>query len=186
MIKSWARFSCAALIITTTFPALALENENKGTNHDSRLYDLQISRQGDIELSCGSLSHEAAAMRDIIYSMEEVKDNSTMQGHGVAAAGAVGSFLIGTVTGGIGLAVGGLFLDYNIDERQEKADELQDIAEQRRTLMMGIHNAKGCHGPLEHAMQNPQGFDPLDQIAAAAAATQGPVYHADLRRRYNN
>jgi hypothetical protein len=142
---------------------------------------LLISREGDIDMSCGPLSHEALRMRDIIYKTQEVKDRAKMQNHGIAAAGAIGSFLIGSVTGGVGLAVGGFLLDQNFDKIEEDADNIQDIAAQRRTLMMGIYNAKGCEGPLEHAMQNPEIFDPLAKIAAIA-----PAHGEEETGRYND
>ncbi len=126
---------------------------------------LQISKAGDLELSCNALSKEAGDMSQIIHATQDIKDNSEMKSHGVTAAGAVGSFLIGSVTGGIGLAVGGFLMNHNIEEHSDQADEVQDYAEQRRTLMMGIHNAKGCNGPIEHAMQTPAKLDPIEKIA---------------------
>ena len=66
-----------------------------------------------------------------------------MRKNGIKAAGAIGSFLVGSVTGGVGLAVGGFLLDQGVDEARTNADDFQDTAEQRRTLMMGIYNAKG-------------------------------------------
>ena len=131
-----------------------------------RAEDLSISKIGDTELSCGGLSSEAGNMRDIIFTTQDIKDSARMQSHGITAAGALGSFLVGTVTGGVGLAVGGFLLDQNVGKTEREADALQDTAAQRRTLMMGIFNAKGCEGPLEHAMQNPEIFDPLGNIAA--------------------
>lgn len=135
-------------------------------HEEIRTEDLSISKIGDTELSCGGLSSEAGNMRDIIFTTQDIKDSARMQSHGITAAGALGSFLVGTVTGGVGLAVGGFLLDQNIGKTERDADALQDIAAQRRTLMMGIFNAKGCEGPLEHAMQNPEIFDPLGDIAA--------------------
>lgn len=146
---------------------------------------LQVSRLGDVEKSCGSLSEEAASMRDMIYQMEEAKAQKDLQSDGLTAAGAVGSFLVGTVTGGVGLAVGGFLLERNIENNKEQVDDIQDVAEQRRTLMMGIFNAKGCLGPIDHAMQNPQDINPIDVLANIEPAS-GARYHAELRRRYNN
>lgn len=181
LLKHMTRFACAAFILTGISPAHAIEQSVVG--EDLPLKKLVISKQGDLEMPCGQLSNEAAGMRDIIYMMEEVKTSSEMQSHGLAAVGAVGSFLVGTVTGGIGLAVGGFLLDYNIGAREDDADKYQDIAEQRRTLMMGIYNAKGCHGPLDHAMQDPADeFNPLKTLAAADEAK----YQTELRTRYNN
>lgn len=145
-----------------------------------RTEDMTISKLGDTELSCGGLSQEAAGMRDIIFTTQEIKDAAKIRSHGVTAAGALGSFLIGTVTGGVGLAVGGFLLDHNIGQTEKEADAIQDIAAQRRTLMMGIFNAKGCEGPLEHAMQNPEIFDPLGAIASietSSGDTGTPEYN---------
>jgi len=122
---------------------------------------LEISYPGDVEMQCGKLSEEAGTMRDIIYTTQDIKDKAKMRKNGIKAAGAIGSFLVGSVTGGVGLAVGGFLLDQGVDEARTNADDFQDTAEQRRTLMMGIYNAKGCYGPLDHAMQNPEIFDPL-------------------------
>lgn len=105
-----------------------------------------------------------------------------MKSHGITAAGAIGSLLIGSATGGIGLAVGGFLMNHSVEERSDEADKIQDIAAQRRTLMMGIHNAKGCFGPIEHAMQNPSEFDPIGTIALSNESK----YHAELRKRYND
>ena len=112
-------------------------------------------------------------MRDIIYATQDLKDSAKMRKNGIKAAGAIGSFLIGSVTGGVGLAVGGFLLDQGVEEVSTNADEFQDTAEQRRTLMMGIYNAKGCFGPLDHAMQNPEIFDPLAIKITTATPQRG-------------
>ncbi len=118
--------------------------------------ELKVSRVGDLEMSCSELSQEALLMKDIVATTQDIKDSSTLQKHGITAVGAVGSFLVGTVTGGIGLAAAGFLLDHNVDGKSDSADSVQDVAEQRRSLMLGIHTAKGCYGPLEHAMIDPE------------------------------
>ena len=129
MKKSLAHL-CAALILTTSFPALASDipkpdkkphfktaaadtlPQSTPVNREVEMpIDFTISKIGDTELSCGALSTEAQNMRDIIYIMEDEKTSSKLKSHGVTAAGAVGSLLIGTATGGVGLALGGFLLD---------------------------------------------------------------------------
>lgn len=159
MKRRLAFFAFTALIFTQPLPALAID-----------AIDLEVSRKGDTDMSCGELSQEAALMRDIVNTTEEIKDRSELQQHGVTAVGAVGSFLVGTMTGGIGLAAAGFLAEHEIDEKGDKADSVQDIAEQRRSLMMGIYNAKGCLGPIDHAMQDPPKMDILSTIADTAPA----------------
>lgn len=180
MKSSWARVLCAVSLISLSSPALALEDH--ADSEPKLKQEFKVSKPGDFEKSCGPLSQEAQNMSKIITAMDEVKDKSEMQSHGITAAGAVGSFLIGTVTGGIGLAVGGMLLDYNVDEHADNAEDIQDIAQQRRSLMMGIYNAKGCFGPLEQETAQSKGFNPLDKIASS----DEPAYQSELRKRYNN
>lgn len=177
MNKSLACFLCAAL--TFIIPHSAFAEESKSL----QAMELSVSRIGDIEMSCGSLSQEALTMREIINTTQDIKDKSTLQSHGINAAGAVGSFVIGTVTGGIGLAAAGFLLGHNVDEQADTADSVQDVAEQRRSLMMGIYNAKGCFGPIEHAMQNPQ---ELDLMSLAAVSPASGEEEKERAPHYNN
>ncbi len=144
--------------------------------------NIEISRTGDHDLSCNALSKEAGHMMKIMHRTQDIKNNSDLKSHGVTAAGAIGSLLIGSATGGVGLALGSFLMNHNIDDARDRADTLNSIAAQRRTLMMGIHNAKGCFGPVEHAMQNPPAFDPIDHIAR----NYNNKNYTELRRRYND
>ncbi|MDB2682889.1 hypothetical protein N9Z27_01385 [Alphaproteobacteria bacterium] len=151
----------------------------------SELEELKMTAPGDLEMSCGKLSQEALNMRDVIYNTQNIKDNSTIQSHGITAAGAIGSLIIGTATGGIGLAAAGFLMDQNVSGNAEDAESLQDIAQQRRSFIIGIYGAKGCYGPMDHAMQDPQPFDPIEKLAAIETAS-GEGYQTTLRNRYND
>lgn len=115
---------------------------------------LKVSRLGDTEMQCGQISQEAALMRDIVMTTQDIKDTTKIKNHGITAAGAVGSFLVGSVTGGVGIAAAGLLLKNVTADTQKEADGIQDLAEQRRSLMIGIYNAKGCLGPIDHVLQD--------------------------------
>jgi hypothetical protein len=156
-----------------------------------------VTRKDDLMLSCKELRKEVAVMGSIISDTQNVKDVSKMQSRGISAAGAVGSFLVGTVTGGIGLAVGGLMLDHNVSENKDNADEIQDIAEQRRTWIKGLYTAQACEGPIEtpeqeKALKNVNAHTQLEKLAKIEAASgkedkKEPVpYEAELNSPYNN
>jgi hypothetical protein len=108
-----------------------------------------VSRPGDIELDCGQISAEATHMRMIITQTQDERDTTKMRGRGIGVAGAVGTFLAGTATGGLGFAAAGMLAKEANEEKSETAETTQDIAEQRLSFMQGIFNAKGCVGPLE-------------------------------------
>ena len=143
--------------------------------------ELKVSRLGDVELACGELSREAVIMRDIVFTTQDIKDDTKIKSAGVGVAGAAASFLIGTATGGIGLAAAGFLMDRNFDETTEQAEGVQDLAQQRRSLMMGIYNAKGCYGPMEHAMQDPVPLDFMElasiEPAAGREVSEKPSYN---------
>lgn len=141
----FALLSCAIFTFGFTSPAFAVDT--------SAGKELQVSRLGDVEMSCGALSREALSMREVEYELDLLKDDAEMQGYGVSAVTGIGGFLIGTVTGGIGFAAAGLLANEAITADAEEAEALQDVASQRKSLMMGIFKAKGCYGPIEHVMQ---------------------------------
>lgn len=138
-----------------------------------QMTELQVSRFGDVNMDCGALSQEAMLMHDIISTTQDIRDRSAMQGHGISAAGAIGSFLVGTATGGVGIAAAGFLLNQTTKEHAKDAETVQDVAAQRRTLMMGIYNAKGCYGPMEFAMQDrpPESLMEMAGIEPAAGTT---------------
>jgi len=178
-LKFLALLSGAALIIPTATSAQAVET-------DGDAFDIQVSQLGDTEKSCGALSYEALFMRHIIHVTQDMKNTAEMKDHGITAAGAVGSFLVGTVTGGIGFAAAGFLATQVNDEQAEKAETLQDKAGERRSLMVGIHKAKGCYGPIEHVFQEPEPDDAPSQVAYAEPAAGADSRYPHERDRYNN
>lgn len=161
----------SAYLLGVVAPAYALEAQ-----------ELQVSRVGDLEMGCGALSQEALLMREIVQTTEDIKDANKLQNHGITAAGALGSFLISSVTGGAGIAAAGFLLKQVNNGDMSEADSVQDIAKQRRSLMMGIYNAKGCFGPMEHVMQDGElDRDPLLEVAAIEPAAGND----DRKPRYN-
>lgn len=195
-ITKFAIFLALSAALVVPFPAGAAgAGEINGVEEEPvHAREFTVSRVGDLEKSCEGLLQESALMNDIIATTQDIKDTAENQSHGVTAAGAVGSLLIGTMTGGIGLAVGGLLLDHNIDAKAENADQVQDIAEQRRSLMTGIYVAKGCPPlPPPEATKNaandadiygPPNYADANSLATLeASAGGGPDVEV---KRYNN
>lgn len=174
--RFWAVSACVFFLLAPTQPASAAD--------PLEVLNLRVSREGDLEFSCGQLSQEALLMRDIIEITQDTRDNTEVTNTGIGVAGAVGSFLIGSVTGGIGLAAAGYVAKEMAEEEAEDAEGLQDIAFQRRALMMGIFNAKGCEGPIEHALQDREPQDPLTRLANIETQA-GEEMHKPKKPRYN-
>lgn len=155
--------------VICAYPTLIYAQQN--TPQEVRT--LQVSYEGDLKMDCGELSREASLMRDIIFTTQDIKDDGTLKKAGIGVAGAIGSFLVGTVTGGIGIAAAGFVAKEANESISNDADDVQIIAKQRRTLMLGIYNAKGCLGPMDHALTDPEkldlmGMEALNDLAPAA------------------
>lgn len=123
-------------------------------------------------------------MRDIIAVTKDKQEDVEMQSRGLQVAGALGSFLVGTATGGIGLAAAGYVAKSVMDGNYDEVEHIQEIAAQRRSFMLGIYNAKGCTGPIEHVMHPETSPATLADIEPAA----GPQPSQDItdNSRYNN
>lgn len=149
-MKNCVRAVCALTLLTATAltpPAWAMDEEPP-------VHDLQVSKLGDVNMTCGELSEESALMRDIIETTQDIRDESKMKENGIGVAGAAASFLVGTLTGGLGIAAAGYLANEAVEDKSDGAESVQDIAEQRRSFITGIYNSKGCLGPIDHVAQN--------------------------------
>lgn len=135
---------------------------------------LQVSMLGDVEMSCGQLSREAETMRDIIIRTQDARDERGMANKGISAAGALGSLIVGTATGGLGLAAAGFMAHEANSEGADQIEKIQDVAEQRRSFMVGIYNAKGCFGPIEHTMQDHTALQTMRRVEEISPASGEP------------
>ena len=166
------RTTAILTILLTTFAAAPTSAAETNTNTH-----LKISRPGDTELSCGALSREATTMRDIINTTQTMQDISKRKSRATAVAGTAASLLIGTVTGGAGLAAAGFFIDNNLSGDANQANTTQQTAQQRRSFVMGIHNAKNCYGPLDHALQTSTKTEKIATAKAEPTASPPSQYN---------
>ncbi|MCD8570658.1 MAG: hypothetical protein LRY76_03875 [Alphaproteobacteria bacterium] len=169
---------CAAVALLTALQSATVfaaqdvkENEPPPT--------LVIVKEGDLALNCSELSHEALKMQGIVNNTQDIQNDSAMQERGISVAGAAAGLLVGTVTGGIGIAAAGMLAKHAADVKAEDAESLQDIAFQRRTFMLGIFKAKRCFGPIEHTLLMPEGLKtPLEALSRMETAAGDDVPQA--------
>lgn len=105
---------------------------------------LEISQPGDAAMSCGDISHEIAKIEKIVMESRATQEKSKDAGIGIGIVKTVGSYLVGTLTGTVGFMAAGHIAKEAADEYEEDASDIEDIALQRRSLMMGMHTAMDC------------------------------------------
>ena len=142
---------------------------------------LSISQYGDGNLNCSQLSREAFVMKSIIAQTQDERQDSKMQTQGIGVVGTAASFVVGSVTGGLGIAAAGLFARHASDQAGNEAEAIQDIAQQRRALMVGLFKGKDCVGPVEGALQDAYRPSMLNQLATAAGDVR-PIPERDYNQ----
>ena len=171
-------------------------NNNAGlaANDDPDKRPFSVTQPDDLMLNCDQLWAEAFTMRQIIASTQDMRSDSEMKIRGIGVLGTAASYLVGTVTGGIGIAAAGMIAKEAASSNEESAEKIQDVAEQRRTLMVSLFNIRQCEGDIQQAMIDPKPQSPLEAITSAdktdeAQAQVEPASGpASIRpeRQYNN
>lgn len=142
----------------------------------AEMFDLRVSREGDLVKDCGEISQEVSTMESIMEHAAEVQTETELAGKGINVVKSVGTYLIGSTGGALGIIAAGVVVSHFADEKIESAEDLQKAAGQRRSFMMGVYNAKGCEGPFKATAFELAGIEP----AAGDGAVYGPP---DLRPR---
>lgn len=122
----------------------------------------EVARIGDLDMDCYQISREISAMELLVAQAVEEQESTKMTSTSVAVAKTVGSYLVGTLAGGLGILAAGYIVSEATDDREENAIALQNGAEQRRSFMAGIYNARGCNGPLALAAIQPAAGEEQD------------------------
>lgn len=105
---------------------------------------LEISQPGDAGMSCGDIRREITKVEKTVMESRASQENSREAGIGIGVIKTVGSYLVGTLTGTIGFMAAGHLVKEAANEHGENAAATENIALQRRSLMIGMHNALDC------------------------------------------
>jgi hypothetical protein len=88
-------------------------------------------------------------MDEVIRQARETQKESQIANTGVGVAKTVASYLVGSLGGAIGIMAAGYIVGEATDDQAENASDLEDTAQQRRSFMIGVYNARSCVGPVE-------------------------------------
>lgn len=101
---------------------------------------IQITKPGDGQMTCEQINAEISEMDAIINTSNSSKSSSQLAGIGASIAG----HFAGLAGGGIGAAVATNGATAVIGQNKQSAEERMQAADQRRTMLMGVHAGKGC------------------------------------------
>lgn len=101
---------------------------------------IHVTKPGDGQMSCEQITTEISDMDTVINQSNASKSSSEVAGIGASIAG----HFAGWAGGGIGAAVATNGANAVIGKNKQSAEERMKAAEQRRTMLLGIHAGKGC------------------------------------------
>ncbi len=147
---------------------------------------LEIYMPGDDRLDCSGIGKEIARMEDMIIRSDAAQQSAENTGTGISIAKAIGGFLIGSIPGAIGVMAAGHVASEAAEGQAEDAEAVEDVAEQRRSMMIGMYNAKTCKGPIHsnRSIRNAAISEDWDGQPRSAGQSAMPAYGnpEDVRR----
>lgn len=165
MRRLYAHIVCIVMIALPSASARAAE-----------FLDIQISRADDLLMSCHEISREIALMETIVHQTRLTQERAELTSAGVGVAKTVASYLVGSLGGAIGIMAASYIVNEATDDRGDNAKTIEDLAQQRRSFMKGVFNARACMGPLE-----------LSSIEPAAGIASIPErQEREVRYHYND
>lgn len=170
-------------LISACLCTYALAPVHASAAGDDKRNSFTVSRPTDLNMDCDQLWNEAFTMKEVIARTQNTRQDSKMQARGIGVLGTAASYLVGTVTGGLSIAAAGMIAKEAASEKEQNAEEIQDIAEQRRALMVGIFNIRKCEGDIDQALVDEKHPDPIQKLADMSPAA-GPVL--PKKREYND
>lgn len=184
IIKKMARLHGMALVsffTISTFACPAYANSKAEAEIAAEVSESGELVQGDTGMSCDQIANEVVELDRIIRTARISQKNSDNTGTGVTVARTVGSLLIGSLGGVVGIAAVGALAGEAVDNKGEKAAVIEENAEERQNRLAGVFEGKGCDGELALTEETPD-----DVAATEPAAGPSQKYKQSPKPRYND
>ncbi|MFN3828027.1 MAG: hypothetical protein ACK4NR_10445 [Micavibrio sp.] len=143
--------------------------------------EITAEAKNDVALSCDQIANEVVVLDRTIRTARDKKDSSDRAGTGVNVAQTVGSLLVGSLGGVVGIAAVGLLAGEAADEAGDDAAAIEEKAEERQNRLAGVFEGKGCEGELA---LTPEAEDKEEDVSQLEPASGTPT--APRRPRYND
>ena len=159
----------AYLMVIGTYPARA---DNKAEAEiAAELAEGDKLSHNDSDMTCEQIAHEVVELDRIIRTARETQQSSNNAGTGVTVAKTVGSILVGSLGGVVGIAAVGALAGEAAEDSGEKAAVIEENAEERQNRLAGVFDGKGCEGELaltgeeENEPEDPSKVEPSSGTA---------------------
>lgn len=136
-----------------------------------------IAIKSDINMSCDQIANEVVELDRVIHKARATQQDSDNAGTGVSIAKTVGSLLVGSLGGVVGIVAVGALAGEAAENSGENAAKIEESAEERQNRLAGVFDGKGCEGELALTEDAPEKVAKIEPASGTAPASQ--------KRRYN-
>ena len=130
--------------------------------------------KADTAMTCEQIANEVVELDRTIRNARTTQTSSHNTGTGVSVARTVGSFLVGSLGGVIGIVAVGALAGEVVDNSGEKAATIEENAEERQNRLAGIFEGKGCDGELALTEDNPEDVTAIEPASGSIAHNTAP------------
>ena len=130
--------------------------------------------KGDTRMSCDQIASEIVELDRIIRTARTTRKNSDNTGTGVSVAKTVGSFLVGSLGGVIGIVAVGALAGEVAENSGEEAAAIEENAEERQNRLAGVFEGKGCEGELAMTVDKTEDVANIEPAAGTQAQDTTP------------
>lgn len=126
----------------------------------------------DVGMSCAQIADEVVKLDRIIRNARDAQVRSHNTSTGVSVAKTVGSLLVGSLGGVVGIVAVGALAGEAAEMSGERAAETEEDAEERQHRLAGIFEGKACEGELALTEER----DPATKAARIEPASGAAAY----------
>lgn len=142
-------------------------------------------KKADSTLSCDQIAHEVVELDQVIREARDSRQNSDNAGTGISVARTVGSLLVGSLGGVVGIVAVGALAGEVADDAGEDAAAIEENAAERQSRLAGVYEGKGCEGELALTQDNHDNHN-QDDVATLEPAAGQDVGQNKGPPRYND
>ena len=137
----------------------------------------EIIVKDDTVLSCDQIASEVVELDHVIRKARATQQSSENAGTGVSVARTVGSLLVGSLGGVVGIVAVGALAGEAAENSGEKAAKIEEGAEERQNRLAGVFDGKGCEGELALTEEAPEAVAKVEPASGTAPAPGKPRYN---------
>jgi len=168
-----------SLLMAHTTPAFA---DNKAeVEIAAEVAEGEVVQKNDAHMTCEQIAHEVVELDRIIRTARHTQSRSDDAGTGVSVAKTVGSLLVGSLGGVVGIVAVGALAGEAAENSGEKAAVIEENAEERQNRLAGVFEGKGCEGKLALTEEAPE----VSKGAANVEPASGSPVYTPKKPRYN-